>query len=778
MVTTITTPTVTAPSTATVDKNYFKNPDETSQAYSARIASYNTSKTPAPTPTNTPPAGWDATSYTNFKTANPGLEPTAQDTAKMQSANTAQANGGTYRGSDGQLYYNSNNQPATSSSSTADFTMPTPTGDSTTDLNTAQNASAHITDQMNAAAQTFATTVTNIQNGTVPLSAGEQAQVDALKQQYQTLIDSTTLNNKGAVGGATVNSFASGAYSPLFQANTINQIAAKGQQNVADLQTKQAAAVAQLTQSLKDNDIQAVKTAYDAFTSAQKDTQTALQKTISDTQTAITTATNYALDVAKFNQTGDQQAFDNALKTEQNQFAEQNKNANLALDQFKAGLGAGGGSNGVTQAAQITPSGNPDPVSQKAVLDQITQQYGPITAQAIQGLADYSINPTDWSSRAGAKGLSRADAVSLAQMYDPTYNDTSYAIRAAYLKSISSTQTGTVGSAVNSANKAINHLTAFVTDISKLPNGPSSKINAFDNALTMNQGVRQNIGAAQTEGLGVAEELAKFFKGSGTVDVASIDAWKSQLNTNASPADVKGLTQGAITLLAGQLETLTEQYKSTMGKEPETDFLNTSARASLSSLKNQGYEVNIPGINYTDKNAYLKYDPEAQGNMSTAVDRLTKSGLPITPENILQMAQSLDSTPEPTQSFNSVGGDTKQASNIQLGSPLAIANNNPFNLRYAGQNGATQGKSGFASFPTPEAGVQAGYNQIKLDASRGLTLAQFISKYAPPSENDTQQYIKQISAATSASPTTKLSDIPISTLAKAIAHKESGTIIS
>ncbi len=39
----------------------------------------------APTP-GTPPAGWDTTTYANFKAANPTLEPTAEDTLKMQQA--------------------------------------------------------------------------------------------------------------------------------------------------------------------------------------------------------------------------------------------------------------------------------------------------------------------------------------------------------------------------------------------------------------------------------------------------------------------------------------------------------------------------------------------------------------------------------------------------------------------------------------------------------------------------------------------------------------------
>lgn len=136
-----------------------------------------------------------------------------------------------------------------------------------------------------------------------------------------------------------------------------------------------------------------------------------------------------------------------------------------------------------------------------------------------------------------------------------------------------------------------------------------------------------------------------------------------------------------------------------------------------------------------------------------------------------------EQTSDSSSSFNNVGGDTNQASVQIPKSTLAYANNNPGNLRFAGQAGATEGKGGFAKFESPEAGFGALMNQIKLDAGKGLTLAQFISKYAPPSENDTALYIKQIAQATSSSPLTPIKSIPLQTLAAAMAKKESGTTI-
>lgn len=519
-------------------------------------------------------------------------------------------------------------------------------------------------------AQAFAKQQQDIQSGAIPLSTAENAQITALQNQFQQMIDKQTLINTGANGVAQMRGFQGGniaGENPLFYANMVSAVSSAGVQKVTEIQTQMAAAVASLTQSFKDHDILAAKNAYDTLKESEKNFADTLQQHIKDTQDAIQKAADaqqkeqqYNLDVAKFNQTGDQNSFDNALKTEQQKFDEYYKQKSLALEQFKAGQGAGGSGVGVSQSAQLTGTGGVDPASQQAVLDQISAQYGPMTAVAIKSLANYDMNPTDWSSRTGGKGMTREQAVTLAKMYDPTYTDTNYPIRAAYLKGLTSNQAGTIGSAVNAANKSINHLTSYVntmTDVNKMGMGTqalgavvpllggfgrqSTTVNALENKLTLNPTQRTNISKATTEGLGVAEELAKFFKGTGATSQTEIDSWREQVSANSSPAAVRGSAQAAIDLLQGQLEVLTEQYTQTMGKPPESDFLNDSARASLANLKNQGYKVDIQGVLFTDVNAYLKNDPGAADNLKAAYQTLQTAGLPTTPENVLQMAQSL-----------------------------------------------------------------------------------------------------------------------------------------
>lgn len=115
-------------------------------------------------------------------------------------------------------------------------------------------------------------------------------------------------------------------------------------------------------------------------------------------------------------------------------------------------------------------------------------------------------------------------------------------------------------------------------------------------------------------------------------------------------------------------------------------------------------------------------------------------------------------------------------------SRIAYVHNNPGNLKYVGQEGAHQGEPAedgghWAAFESPEEGVAALQRQIQLDAGRGKTVREFVTKYAPPGSNDTEQYIRQASEALGANPDAKLSDLPLDKVTAFMAQKESSTTL-
>lgn len=100
-------------------------------------------------------------------------------------------------------------------------------------------------------------------------------------------------------------------------------------------------------------------------------------------------------------------------------------------------------------------------------------------------------------------------------------------------------------------------------------------------------------------------------------------------------------------------------------------------------------------------------------------------------------------------------------------------NCNPLNLRFAHQIEATRlDADGFAIFPTPDAGWRAAHAQIKLDQDRGMTLKDFIFKFAPPNENDTNVYLEFVKVQLSYTDETPLRMISPYALAGVMAAQE------
>jgi len=95
----------------------------------------------------------------------------------------------------------------------------------------------------------------------------------------------------------------------------------------------------------------------------------------------------------------------------------------------------------------------------------------------------------------------------------------------------------------------------------------------------------------------------------------------------------------------------------------------------------------------------------------------------------------------------------------------SVRNNNPWNLRYAGQRNAMPASGNFAAFPTPEDGLLAADRQLQLYASgksraaKGIpltTLRSIINVASPNNENDTTQMIRDASKELQTSPDSQL----------------------
>ena len=216
------------------------------------------------------------------------------------------------------------------------------------------------------------------------------------------------------------------------------------------------------------------------------------------------------------------------------------------------------------------------------------------------------------------------------------------------------------------------------------------------------------------------------------------------------------------------------------------DLLNAADFADLLSKTVAGGEINVPGLGRVKivgapgkppetlraAGKIYSYDAGKQNWVDTGIkdDELTDN-------NILSAIEKLG---DPDILKDYLGGlgikiPTTGEVSIPESSRLAFVNNNPGNLKFVNQPGATLGENGFARFNTPEAGYQALKDLIDYYKEKNLTVSQFISTYAPPSENATSTYIAQFNDALGTVNNSKITNIDTGQIAQFMAYRESGT---
>ena len=112
------------------------------------------------------------------------------------------------------------------------------------------------------------------------------------------------------------------------------------------------------------------------------------------------------------------------------------------------------------------------------------------------------------------------------------------------------------------------------------------------------------------------------------------------------------------------------------------------------------------------------------------------------------------------------------------GGSRAWRNNNPGNLEYgkfARNNGAIGTDGRFAIFPDTATGFKAMASLLATNSYQKLTIEGAINRYAPPNENNVENYLKSIERQTGllrSTPMNKLSKDNLLNLAKAMAKHE------
>lgn len=626
-----------------VDKNYQIKPGESTATYQSRIDSYNASKTGKTEPPvqqsdpvgeilNTPDPGnqwiYDANGQ---KTQNPIGNVPPGFTAAPPVKNPVDAKTPVlteFFGADGAKYQAYND---------GSYGKLDPNGNFIGNVSGGEFTNAH-TASPTGIIEGLRADMLSVTKGTYPLTPIQTAQVNGLNAQFDDLLKQQKTANENLTGGTTVAMNLYGMGNSLSGLSTIQATVTSGISKISSLQTQAAKAVADMQSSFQEDNMKNLLNSYNSFKDAQDEMQAHFDKIQEAVAKKAEEDRNYNLSVKKFEQDAKNSDRTYDLDVKKEAFDEAYKREDLAL-KHRANSIAESQLN--VPVVNVGTDGSPDPKAQKDFLATLP----PATATAVKALTDYTFNPASLSSRAGPNGgpSQRQQMITLAHQFDPNYDENQYAARAAYLKNL---QAGQMSQGIAAGNKAIQHLVSFTNSLEAVNNGGvSSKLNAVHNTLNapMDKNLQKNLTEVNAKATAVSDELAKFFKGTGASDVNSIESWEKKLNPNATPSERKGLVEGAIELLGGQLTVMEQQYTTTMGKPPALNkILQADTINKLSDLKNRGYKVDIPGVLYTDKDAFLRSEADGTTKLKSAYDILISQGYEATPENVLQAAQILN----------------------------------------------------------------------------------------------------------------------------------------
>lgn len=451
------------------------------------------------------------------------------------------------------------------------------------------------------------TLLSQLQNGTIPLTPAQNSVISSLQNQLATNTSYQNVANSAYTGSVTESMARSGGeYTPQQSQALITNAITSGVAKIQALDNSAASTIADLEQKFQAQNFDEINKGYDILQKQLDDKANTIKTMYEQTTAALKTARDYSLAVDTFNHT---------VYKDTAQLAQSNLEFRDAHDQFgnvvgtavydkSTGklLGSSGGSdsNGNTTpilTVQINQDGTVNKESQDAFLQTIPAPFRDLVKQ----ISNYQQTSTGLSP----KTKTQIDA--WAAQYNPNYNAQNYA---AIQKTKNDYTSGATFHNIVSLNTSINHAGDLAKDFVNLPNGDITKFNSIQDWISQNKGspvTTKTINDLNALG----GELAKTYKGTAGTD-AEVASIEKGININSSPAQFKAFIESSMNLLGGRLGALQEGYVDPNGAPIPGghNLLNPSTQALLTKFANAGYDIKVPGIKYTNLVGYANASPE------------------------------------------------------------------------------------------------------------------------------------------------------------------------
>lgn len=194
------------------------------------------------------------------------------------------------------------------------------------------------------------------------------------------------------------------------------------------------------------------------------------------------------------------------------------------------------------------------------------------TQTAIKGIADYSINPTNFSNRTTSTrggGLTRAQIVELVKQFDPSYDDKLYGQRN---KTQTDWTSGKTRDSMVATNTVVRHLSELDEATKALAPYTWSTYSAINEKKLktqagFNKPVRDAIKRFETARQAVASELERVYRGTGGSQ-GDINEWRNNLSPYDATDAKQTALKTAVSLMFGRINSAVDGYRASMGKNP------------------------------------------------------------------------------------------------------------------------------------------------------------------------------------------------------------------
>lgn len=197
--------------------------------------------------------------------------------------------------------------------------------------------------------------------------------------------------------------------------------------------------------------------------------------------------------------------------------------------------------------------------------------------KTVEGLANYEINPTTFSSRTGRREKLIEAAVNLGVARGESYDQKEYGSRAAAVKEFA---TGKLGNAIRSFDVGIDHLQTMKDLVKALDSGDPKFIASIKNKWKeqFNYDAPGNIDAARSI---LGAEISKAIIG-GNSALADREELRAPFKNDRSASQILSTIDNVyLPLMAGQLKGFKKQYEDTTGRKNFDSRLTERTRQAL-----------------------------------------------------------------------------------------------------------------------------------------------------------------------------------------------------